>query len=384
MLIAYRENRTGKFLVTKGLCFILMFMSFGCLTLGDGLTVKEYASLPRQCLPSETGMLVSQNLLQRNIRMTKTGMHYSEVCAAYGVLKFAALTHNTQLMEQAVARYEPMLNDNGTPRMIPDRVHVDDFVFGVLPLEIYMQTGDERYLKIGKKFADRQWENPLPNGLTMQTRWWIDDMYMVSSLQIQAYRATHDMKYADRAVLFLLAYLDRLQQPNGLFHHGNDSPFFWSRGNGWVAASLTEVLSSIPISHKGRAKLMDGYKKMMDTLVSFQAESGLWLQIIDKKTFWEESSGTAMFTFALRSGISHGWIAGLRYESAAQKGYVGLLHYMKTNGDLQSVCEGTSQINDVTYYSSRKRIEGDLHGQAPFLWLVNSILQDDSAVLKRK
>jgi hypothetical protein len=34
----------------------------------------------------------------------------------------------------------------------------------------------------------------------------------------------------------MAAYLDRLQQTNGLFFHAPDSPFYWSRGNGWVAA----------------------------------------------------------------------------------------------------------------------------------------------------
>jgi unsaturated rhamnogalacturonyl hydrolase len=358
--------------------FIMLFFMVGCSMVGSDVTVKEYALLPKQCTPVETGLLVSKNLLNRNIRLTKTGTHYSEVCAAYGVLKFAALTKNTQLMKQTVARYESMLTESGARRIIPVRAHVDDFVFGVLPFEIYMQTGDVRYLKIGKDFADRQWENPLPNGLTPQTRWWIDDMYMVSSLQIQAYRATNDSKYADRAVLFLSAYLDRLQQANGLFRHGNDSPFYWSRGNGWVAVSLAEVLSSIPLSHKGRPRLLNGYKKMMDALIAYQTDGGLWRQVIDKNTFWEETSGTAMFTFALRTGISHGWLAGPQYESAAQKGYIGLLHYLKTNGDLASVCEGTSQIDNEAYYYNRKRIDGDLHGQAPFLWLVNSMLQDAS------
>jgi len=36
---------------------------------------------------------------------------------------------------------------------------------------------------------------PLPDGLTRETRWWVDDAFMIGSLQIQAYRATKDPKY---------------------------------------------------------------------------------------------------------------------------------------------------------------------------------------------
>ena len=56
-----------------------------------------------------------------------------------------------------------------------------------------------------------------------QTRWWIDDMYMITALQLQAYRATarREVSRARRAVE-MVAYLAKLQQPNGLFFHAPD------------------------------------------------------------------------------------------------------------------------------------------------------------------
>jgi hypothetical protein len=41
----------------------------------------------------------------------------------------------------------------------------------------------------------RQWENPQPDGLSAETRYWIDDMYMLTILQLEAYRATGDKKF---------------------------------------------------------------------------------------------------------------------------------------------------------------------------------------------
>src|SRR6185503_4510764 len=105
-------------------------------------------------------------------------------------------------------------------------------VFGVLALELYKKTNDPRFLAIGKKSADTQWANPNAEGLTDQTRWWIDDMFMVTGLQMQAYRATKDPVYMNRAAVEMAAYLDKLQQPNGLFHHADDVPFYWGRGDG--------------------------------------------------------------------------------------------------------------------------------------------------------
>jgi rhamnogalacturonyl hydrolase YesR len=74
---------------------------------------------------------------------------------------------------------------------------------------LYIQTKDPNYLKMGLQFADKQWGSPegprvRPNhtgftqrGLTWQTRMWIDDMFMITAVQSQAYRATGDRKYID-------------------------------------------------------------------------------------------------------------------------------------------------------------------------------------------
>jgi unsaturated rhamnogalacturonyl hydrolase len=41
-------------------------------------------------------------------------------------------------------------------------------LFAAVPLEIYIQTKEQKYLTLGKSFADKQWENPTPYGLTPQ------------------------------------------------------------------------------------------------------------------------------------------------------------------------------------------------------------------------
>ena len=57
--------------------------------------------------------------------------------------------------------------------------YVDANVYGILPLELYMQTGNNKFFQQGIELADIQWENPLPNGLTNQTRFWIDECVFI-------------------------------------------------------------------------------------------------------------------------------------------------------------------------------------------------------------
>ena len=72
---------------------------------------------------------------------------------------------------------------------------------------------------------------------------------MVGSLQAQAYKATGDIKYADRGAKFILAYAERLQRPDGLFIYNQRSQFPWGRGNGWSVGGMTEMLLALPEDH---------------------------------------------------------------------------------------------------------------------------------------
>ena len=157
---------------------------------------------------------------------------------------------------------------------------MDANVCGILPLELYLQTSDSMFLERGLVLADGQWESPLENGMTRQTRYWIDDVYMVASLQVQAFRATGNRTYLDRAALQTEAYLKRLQTANGLFYHGENARFYWGRGNGWVAAGLALLLSALDPGHGRYAAVRDGYLRMAGALARYQCDDGMWRQLV--------------------------------------------------------------------------------------------------------
>ena len=127
-------------------------------------------------------------------------MIYPEVIAWYGALTVSQLTKDKDLNDRLVRKFDPFLSEPGSQN-ISRSPHVDYRVFGMLPLEIYLQTKDERYLAIGKDLADAQWSATTPDGITTEARYWIDDMYMIPAVQVQAFRATKDAKYLDRAAL---------------------------------------------------------------------------------------------------------------------------------------------------------------------------------------
>lgn len=361
--------RQGKMLA--GFLFLGIMIVCGCAPTSRRLP-KVFRSWPDQKSPEKVGQKVSEEILPR-LKIDRKRVHYCEDAMWVFMARYASKTKDETLMAKVIGQFDNMLTPEGEALISWER-HVDHSIFGIVPLELYTQTQDPRYLAMGKKVADRQWEFPDANGLSGETRFWIDDMYMITILQVQAYRATGDTVYLDRAALEMEAYLDRLQRPNGLFYHAPDVPFFWGRGNGWVAAGMTELLSVLPKDHPRYARVFEGYQSMMASLLSYQDDDGMWHQLIDSKQSYKESSGTAMFTYAMIMGVKNGWLIADAYGLAARSGWLALADRVNDQGELSDVCVGTSRRNDLEYYLTRPKKTGDAHGQEALLWCVVALL----------
>ena len=337
-------------------------------------TGDYFSNWPKGTSPQEVGKNLAEHFVTSPHQYSAT-IHYSEAVSWYGALTFAQLTHDDALRAELIHRFEPLMPGGAEANRRPLRHHVDDSIFGIIPLEIAVQTKDPKYLAEGKYWADRQWENPQPDGLSAETRFWVDDMYMLAMLQLEAYRATGDRKYLDRDANEMVAYLDKLQQPNGLFFHAPDVPFYWGRGDGWFAAGMAEMLRTLPADHPQRARILAGYRKMMAALLQYQGKDGMWRQLIDHDEAWPESSSSAMFTFAMITGVKNGWLDAATYGPAARRAWIAVVGYIDQNQDITSVCEGTGKKNDLAYYLARRRRTGDFHGQAPVLWAASALLR---------
>jgi len=369
--------------------FAIPFMT-GSAQDSNNAQEKYFGKWTEGTSPSEIGIRIANRFVasphQNFGRKGRPGrITYPEVCTWYGALTFAKESNNDLLRKELVHRFEPLFTYESDLIPIPD--HVDHTMFGGLPLELYMQTGDHKYLYMGLYMAERQWgipdgERAKPEsfefhkkGYTWQTRLWIDDMFMITSVQAQAYRATGNARYINQAASEMVMYLDSLQKPNGLFYHAPDVPFFWGRGDGWMAAGMSELLRSLPEDNPNRARIIEGYKKMMKGLLENQGPSGMWHQLINDHESWPEASCTGMFTFAFITGVKNGWLDAETYGPAARKAWLALITYINEDGDVTEVCEGTNKKNDRQYYLDRKRNVGDMHGQAPVLWCATALLR---------
>ena len=371
---------------------ILSFFAGACLMFSS-LQAQEYnlTKFPKGSTPLEVGNRIANKFIVTphtrfgNPRAEKAPNYitYPDACAWLGALWFGKVTKNEPLLDKLKDRFEPLFSTE--QKMLPRMNHVDHNVVGAVPLELYIQKkGDQRYYDLGMRYADTQWEAPVDatpeqkayadKGYSWQTRIWIDDMFMITTIQSQAYRATGDRKYIDRAAREMAMYLKKIQRPNGLFYHSPEAPFFWARGNGWMAAGMAQLLSILPKDNSDRTTIMEAYKKMMNTLKQNQDPDGMWHQLIDEPASYKETSGTAMFTYAMIVGVKHGWLDKKEYGTAARKGWLALVTYINENDEITNVCEGTNIKNDKNHYMNRKQITGDLHAHAPLFWCAVALL----------
>jgi len=385
------SSQTTEGRMKKSLPVIGMVALAGCAVVQNSVQQDYFGAWPKGASPEEVGNRIAERFLSQphsqygRVGKTPKQITYPDVCTWYGALAFSKATGNNGLRARLIKRFDPLLGADA--RLVPLPNHVDNNVFGAVPLELYLQTRDVRYLALGKSFADAQWapaagtcDTPearawTARGLTWQTRLWIDDMFMITMVQAQAFRATGDRSYIDRAAREMVVYLNELQRPNGLFFHAPDVPFFWGRGNGWMAAGTAELLRSLPADNPDRPRILEGYRKMMASLLKYQAQDGMWRQLIDDEGAWPETSGTGMFAFAMITGVKNGWLDAETYGPAARKAWLAMVGYINENGDIRDVCEGTNKKADRQYYLDRKRITGDLHGQAPVIWCAAALLR---------
>jgi len=346
---------------------------------------KLLTDFPKGFTPQEIGKRLSYHFVEeRHDLYAGRYIHYAEVCTWNGAIDYALKVNDQKLIKRLQNKFEPFFSREKV--LLPPMNHVDYNMFGSLALKLYQVNKDKRYLDMGLAYADTQWELPknakpqekawAEKGYSWQTRLWIDDMYMITVVQLEAFKVTGDAKYLDRASKEMVLYLDELQRPNGLFYHAPDVPYYWGRGDGWMSVGMANLLRYLPNDHADRPRIMKGYLAMMKSLKQHQTSNGMWNQLIDQPDCWAETSGSAMFAYGFIVGVKQGWLDVNEYGPAAKKAWNALVSYIDERNNVTEVCVGTGKKNDKQYYYDRPRNAGDFHGQAPYLWCTVALLDN--------
>jgi rhamnogalacturonyl hydrolase YesR len=364
----------------------------------------DFGNWPDKKGPLDVGKLAVNDFLSQTQNGYgtdgKAGDGYAWAFAYFGALQFTKTTNDSTTNGTLISDYAKFLASGKPlpPNGPPGGTGVDQRAFGDLPFEIFLENQDTAAKDLGLTRAEMQWSETNNDGptkdesSTKDARWWADDMFMITGLQVFAYRATHDDKYLKRSVKVMTMTFAKLQKNDGLFWHTEKTEVYWGRANGWVAAGMTELLLELPLGAQ-RDAIMAGYIKQMDGLVKVQLsgpnDPGAWNQVLGATTVKPEMSCTAMFTYALTMGVKNGWLTDPKYATAARNGWLALGKRTSASGQLDQVCPGTGDAaNDAKvpasdkagqekFYMDKVFTAGDRHGQAPLIWAARALLRAD-------
>ena len=191
----------------------------------------------------------------------------------------------------------------------------------------------------------------------------IDGIYMLHPFLAKYGRMFNDNAAIDTAVnQTLYVYYQLTDNVKHLIRHawnptktqtwadpvtGNSSEV-WSRGMGWFTMALVDILKYLPVNHPRRAELISALANLAIGIQTYQdPATGLWYQVVDKGTSlagnFLETSGSAMFVYALKVGVDSGWISS-SYLPVAQKAWNYLRNTANVKISLHT--DGYAKIND--------------------------------------
>ena len=287
----------------------------------------------------------------------------------------------------------------------PDLYSIDLTKPGDMVILLEQRTGEKKYrkavdfLRERLKTHPRTTEGAFWHRITYPSQLWMDGVYMGMPF-LARYAATYETgkqqheSFKEAVHEFVIAR-DRLRDPKtGLYYHAWDeskkaewadkqtgsAPQFWSRGIGWYAMALVDVLDYLPESETElRKTMLDITTELAADLLRYQdAETKTWWQITNKPNGianYRESTATAMFTYFYTKAVNKGYLPE-SYRDVAIKSYQGMINEFVTlhkdgriSMDDQCLVAGLGFGRDgsYNYYMTERIVSNDPKGNTPFI-----------------
>ena len=364
----------------------------------DSMVVMKYASHLEQDNLVKPGQTVKEAQENR-----PANWNYEIGVVLIGFERLWELTGDKTYIDYTKHIIDHFINADGTIRTyVMDEYNSDNIPPGRQLLRLYDLYKDEKYkiaattLRNQVSWQPRNRAGGFWHKLKYPSQMWLDGLYMVEPFYAEyAVKQKQPGDFDDIINQFVVMEKYSRDAKTGLLYHGWDesrlqqwanpktglSPEFWSRSMGWYMMALVDVLDFLPVSHPRRKELVNILNRLTTALVKFQdPKTGVWWQVTDKankEKNYLESSGTAMFVFAMAKGIRRNYLPA-SFKAPLQKAYKGMIsEFVKqdANGQyhfVQAVAGaglGGTPYRDGSYeyYVNEPKRDDDLKAIGPFI-----------------
>ncbi len=305
---------------------------------------------------------------------------YPGIVTLHGLARLAALQDDAALLEETRGYYLPFVRGEVTFYS-----NFPNYFCGGLGTAYLLWKGllPEAKDEVRKYAVQLMTEAPRnPEGIfshpkfPTEDRVWIDVAFAVSPFLVYAGLVFDEEAYIGEGIdQTEKMYHLLLDSENGLVHQSKGfggrlangiSEDHWSRGNGWLAYSLAELIAALPPSHPRRPDVEKIYTDLMTACVAFQNGEGLWHQEMTNPDSYVETSGSGLILYAMGAGVECGLLdAG--WQAKFETGLKGLSRYISQDFDVFHTCRGClcpangSQLN----YMAKPPVLNDPHAFGP-------------------
>ncbi len=335
----------------------------------------------------------------------KAGWNYIDGCMILALLETYNTTGEKKYLDFADAFIDHRVQEDGTiAGYSVEEYNIDNVNAGKTLFQLYDITGKEKYRKAIDliysqiKGQPRTEEGNFWHKKIYPNQVWLDGLYMGQPFYMEYETRFNDRKhYADIFSQFANVVKYMRDEETGLYYHGYDasksifwcdketglSKNFWLRAIGWDSMALLDTLSKTePEGFEAEYEnLKKVFKELIDSLLKYQDESGMWYQLpalLGKEPNYLETSGSAILAFSILRGVRLGFLPE-SYRAYGVKAFDGIRNkYMKTEDGrlhLGGIClvAGLGPANNerrdgsFAYYMSEPVVEDDAKGVGPFL-----------------
>lgn len=236
---------------------------------------------------------------------------------------------------------------------------------------VYTQLEDQvSYADCGGNLLHKQTSDKEPTGGWTEWNIGLDGLYMAQPFLMECANAidegtlTLENKdggtvsssdiYSTVAARFAWVYDAMYDSTTGLYNHGYNvtdetvNGHFWSRGIGWYAMALVDVIEMMPAGDQ-KNTLIAQLGRLFDGMLKYQdAETGMWYNVVNQNADLSgnklETSGSSMMAYALMKAYNNDWVAD-KYGEAGLRAFNGVVAN-KVKG-----AEGSYSVED-TYLKS--------------------------------
>ena len=332
----------------------------------------------------------------------KPSWNYIDGCMIKAILELYGITKEEKYLAFADHFIDYFVNEDGSIKSYdPEEYNIDNVNAGKTLFDLYKLTNKEKY----RKAIDVIYSQVINQPRTKEGNFWhkkiypnqiwLDGLYMGQPFYMQYEVEYNECKNCmDSYKQFLNVHKLLRDEKTGLYYHAYDSSRemywcdketgvsknFWLRALGWYAMALIDTMAVMPEAMaEEKATLRDIYQELIDAMLKYQSESGMWYQVVDRteeERNYLETSGTAIFAYAIMKSVRLGYLPE-EYFQYGKKAFDGTCekYLSEVNGELElgGIClvaglgGVTRRDGSFEYYMSEPVVKNEAKGVAPLI-----------------